>query len=1292
MTAPEPYGRRRRSAGVPSRWRRRVFWTLLAGLVAGNVWLLRRQFPSQHTRMNEEYDRALHHMERDRDYVRAEKEFRNVLEIRDDPGVRVLLGIALQAQGKSAEARAEYLAVLARSPGEDRARIGIAEIALAEQDYDEVFRQLAAAQAEDPTPVEAYLIRGSVLREVGDIDGALAEYRRAIVASPSSYEAHLAMGDLLTLRSFLTGDETARQSAAGSYREAEGLIKSRLVHADDRRQRMDLARSIAGQVRLFQERDLGEAVRQLRELAAADTTDPQPTLLLGQFLHETGNDVEARRALEDAATRWPGPVTAVILHEFYATVGEWDLAQKTLTDAIARDREDLSIRGRLVAYLFVQGKIDEAAAEVANAAAILPGDWRVHELHGDLARERVRAAVAAGRTEGVSQLVDESLAAYRKALEGRPRSPRLKKKLAGQLIEGVLAKGTPGAEPTPDEQLARRLIEEVLRVNRTDAEALEWHAQLLLADGRSREAADALRPLADAPQPSISALRLLGVAASKIGDDGAAADAMLRVIEILAPRDGNGRRDARRAGPADWCNAIHAASMAGRVDVAVRIAREAAEAWGESARVAAALGSAALAQGDAAGAIAALTAARARFPDDAPIRLLLASAYERAGRIDDAAKEFEAAATESGSDEARIRYLEFLVRAGRVEHAEQGFLSLIAADPSNAAARVRLGDFYLAARPPRRDAALREYEAARGLEPSDPAPLLRIADLRIADARTDPKAYADAEAAAAEFERRAPEDPHVLYLRGKLALVGGRNDEAAEALRAFVAARPERAAGHFFLGVALRTAGRLEDALEPLEKAARLSPGDATMRLDLAALHFDLGVKAFQRGDFEAARQLFARADAGGVENGAKLFVAGAAANAGNLDVSEAECRALLESDPKHRGARQLLATLLLRKGTKEALAEAYDLYRAILAAEPEDLMAALGIGTVKFFQGFPKEALADLLRVYPRTNGSADVALAICRCHAAAGDLKSAVEFLDAESAARPEHYGFPQLKGDFLVKLRQYEPAVEAYLEASRRAPKMAGPVLAAASALIQMNRMEDARKLLVERQPGSSEPALFSVALGDVLAHMDRLEEAQESLQRALVAIPGHGRALYLLGRIAERQSRPAEALKLYRAAAERGTADADCHARLAHLLAAERDFAGARDAWRAALRLAPRDPKFLNSFALILGREDDRLDEAIQHARIATAVAPERPEIADTLGWLLFRAGKYEEAANVLAPAAELLPRVPEVQFHAGMALLRSGRRPEARVHLDRALTISQTFEGSDTAKAELDRLR
>jgi cellulose synthase operon protein C len=110
--------------------------------------------------------------------------------------------------------------------------------------------------------------------------------------------------------------------------------------------------------------------------------------------------------------------------------------------------------------------------------------------------------------------------------------------------------------------------------------------------------------------------------------------------------------------------------------------------------------------------------------------------------------------------------------------------------------------------------------------------------------------------------------------------------------------------------------------------------------------------------------------------------------------------------------------------------------------------------------------------------------------------------------------------------------------------------------------------------------------------------------------------------------------------------------------------------------------------LNNLAwLYMERDDPR---ALELARRAAEAAPDNPDILDTLGWILFREGRVDEAVTHLRRSVELNPANPIVHHHLGTALARMGDRTGAR----RALAIAAAADGyadAHRAARELEAL-
>lgn len=120
----------------------------------------------------------------------------------------------------------------------------------------------------------------------------------------------------------------------------------------------------------------------------------------------------------------------------------------------------------------------------------------------------------------------------------------------------------------------------------------------------------------------------------------------------------------------------------------------------------------------------------------------------------------------------------------------------------------------------------------------------------------------------------------------------------------------------------------------------------------------------------------------------------------------------------------------------------------------------------------------------------------------------------------------------------------------------------------------------------------------------------------------------------------------------------------HEQLGNWSAAEKDL-------KAALAYQPNNPYIMNYLGYSWADQGIRLDESLELIRRAVALEPEDGYITDSLGWVLYRMGQYNEAVKYLEKAVALLPYDPVINDHLGDAYWKVGRRIEARFQWQRA---------------------
>ena len=124
-------------------------------------------------------------------------------------------------------------------------------------------------------------------------------------------------------------------------------------------------------------------------------------------------------------------------------------------------------------------------------------------------------------------------------------------------------------------------------------------------------------------------------------------------------------------------------------------------------------------------------------------------------------------------------------------------------------------------------------------------------------------------------------------------------------------------------------------------------------------------------------------------------------------------------------------------------------------------------------------------------------------------------------------------------------------------------------------------------------------------------------------------------------------------------------------------AEADF-------RAALDFRPDQPQILNYLGYSLVERGEKLDEALTMIERAVAAQPQNGAIVDSLGWVLFQLGQYEDAVVHLENAAALEAVDPVINDHLGDAYWAVGRFIEAEFQWNRALSF---LEADDHKTAE-----
>jgi tetratricopeptide (TPR) repeat protein len=485
-----------------------------------------------------------------------------------------------------------------------------------------------------------------------------------------------------------------------------------------------------------------------------------------------------------------------------------------------------------------------------------------------------------------------------------------------------------------------------------------------------------------------------------------------------------------------------------------------------------------------------------------------------------------------------------------------------------------------------------------------------------------------------------PSDPEILRRAFILNLGAGNNKRAVE-----LAGRLTKLGGNLTSATLLLAAndlkkGKLEDALKYADSLsdnglARFSKPLARAWILAAMKRYDDALKAL---DPLAAEKGFTTMH--GMHAGLIEELAG-------RNEAAAKRYAALIGDPKEASARviRVMAANLQRIGKKD---EAEKLIVSKLETNEESMILNEDLKLLK--------AGKKLERVVPTAaqglaEGLFNLASALPR------DRAENVVLLYARIALsiEPKFELAALLVGDVLMSRERYTQAIGIYRTIEPETAYGWSARLRVADAYYEMGKLDETTKLLEAMAKERPERIDALINLGNYLRYKEKYKEAVAAYDRAF-----------------ERLGKPtASNWSLFYS---RGIA----LERSGQWERAEKDFL-------QALEFQPEHPYVLNYLGYSWVERGKNLDQA--QKMIARAVEQRQNDgyIVDSMGWVLYRLGKYEEAVKHLERAVQLRPQDPVINDHLGDAYWRVGRKHEARFQWNRAIS----FKPEEDEKAKIE---
>jgi len=664
-----------------------------------------------------------------------------------------------------------------------------------------------------------------------------------------------------------------------------------------------------------------------------------------------------------------------------------------------------------------------------------------------------------------------------------------------------------------------------------------------------------------------------------------------------------------------------------------------------------------------------------------------------------------AADLDASNVDAQLQAGSLLLAGGELEAARSRAQAVLQNQPKNVRAHILLGNTLTGLNEIRR--ALVQIEEAIALDPSYAPAWAALGAVRMVDGNT--------QEAAAAFQRAVALDPASTEARLSLAnyqwtagdvgaaertlqdgLARDSNNELAHralALLYVATRRPLEAEPHVKALAQRSDAGRIaladfylqsnrgDDAIATLHtvEASRDAAAARAARLRLASIEYGRGRKS----------------------EGYRLVDALIKDKPHHIDARLAKARMLLGDNDARQASAQIAEALKVDSGSTEAhylaglaalaqkrLDEAELAFEQVTTLNPRAAAAHLQLARLRFGRGDTKRAVVAAERAARLQPDDIDAAVALVRTLRANGDLPLARRELDSQ-IRRHSQAALLQLEmGLLCLQQRDFRCARTAFDAALDLDPSLDDARTGRASTEIADGHVTAARALVERWIKQSPENSRLRVLSAKVHLSAGQTDQAERILCDIVESDTNQLEAYDLLGRIYVAKGQIDRAVTQYQTLASRSQAPAGLLTMIGLLEDARGDHAAARAGYERALAADPGAATAANNLAWIY-TEEGRLDDALQLATNADRWLLQRPEPADTLGWLYYRKGLFRRAIEAFERAIARDPAKALYHYHVGLARLKEGQVAEGRTAIQRALMLGLSPADAAAARATLE---
>jgi tetratricopeptide (TPR) repeat protein len=502
--------------------------------------------------------------------------------------------------------------------------------------------------------------------------------------------------------------------------------------------------------------------------------------------------------------------------------------------------------------------------------------------------------------------------------------------------------------------------------------------------------------------------------------------------------------------------------------------------------------------------------------------------------------------------------------------------------------------------------------------------------------------------------KKDPASSHLQMLLSQEALQSGHIAKAEEHAHRALSLSPKDPELRFEYASILASADKFSEAMAVFEKLLAEEPDnenylDAILNIDIRRADYWLALKRLKTALEKTDRPEYIRYRMGRIYR-----------DMGDLKKARAEFERALSIDSTYHQAATYLAIVCEELGDE---ARALELFEQLAHSTNNALyhrkLASLYMKKKNFEKA--AEAFHNLLQIEPADMESL---FQMARVWLELGDLKKSEKNFRDLIRLDPSNGVLRLMMGMLLEAQSRTEEALDQYLKIHQDSTAYYDSMSLRFKAFYKLDKkqqllehLEKALNFAGSVQDASKSQALYKV-IADYYSELGYMERSEQVLEKGLGRFPTSEVLLYKKGVVLEKQKRSKEGIKVM----------------------------------LSILSLNPNHAGALNFVGYTWADNNENLEEAERFIRRALELEPQDPFILDSLGWVQFRLGHYEEAYKNLLAAHQAVPKEFVIVDHLADTLVKLGRLSEAREYYVKALQLKPEKEGDlQKVQAKLEKI-